>query len=60
MDRRVLCDSLIKWVSDGEPQIETERKSSLSQMKTFDLNRPINGIGDLSDGVLIAMCLKNM
>ncbi|CAF2691665.1 unnamed protein product [Rotaria sp. Silwood2] len=42
MDRRVLCDSLIKW------------------MKTFDLNRPINGVGDLSDGVLIAMCLKNI
>jgi len=29
-------------------------------MKTFDLNRPIHGVGDLSDGVLIAMCLKNM
>jgi hypothetical protein len=29
-------------------------------MKTFDLNRTINGVGDLSDGVLIAMCLKNM
>ncbi|CAF0919381.1 unnamed protein product [Rotaria sordida] len=42
MDRRILCDSLIKW------------------MKTFDLNRPINGVGDLSDGVLIAMCLKNI
>ncbi|CAF1013191.1 unnamed protein product [Adineta steineri] len=42
MDRRILCDSLIKW------------------MKTFDLNRTINGAGDLSDGVLIAMCLKNI
>lgn len=29
-------------------------------MKTFDLNRTINGVSDLSDGVLIAMCLKNM
>jgi hypothetical protein len=29
-------------------------------MKTFDLNRTIHGVGDLSDGILIAMCLKNM
>lgn len=29
-------------------------------MKTFDLNRTIHGVGDLSDGVLIATCLKNM
>ena len=29
-------------------------------MKTFDLTRPINGVGDLSDGVLIGLCLKNM
>ncbi|CAF0860679.1 unnamed protein product [Adineta ricciae] len=42
MDRRVLCDSLIKW------------------MKTFDLHRGITGAGDLSDGVLIAQCLKNI
>ncbi|UJR10007.1 hypothetical protein I4U23_014230 [Adineta vaga] len=42
MDRRILCDSLLKW------------------MRTFDLNRTINGAGDLSDGVLIAMCLKHI
>ncbi|CAF1391182.1 unnamed protein product [Didymodactylos carnosus] len=42
MDRRILCDSLIKW------------------MKTFDLNSPINGGGDLNDGILIAKCLKNI
>ncbi|UJR36076.1 hypothetical protein I4U23_028812 [Adineta vaga] len=42
MDRRILCDSLIKW------------------MKTLNLNRTINGAGDLSDGVSIAMCLKNI
>ncbi|CAF1007732.1 unnamed protein product [Adineta steineri] len=42
MDRRVLCDSLIKW------------------MKTLNLNRTINGAGDLSDGVLIGLCLKNI
>ncbi len=29
-------------------------------MKTFDLSRTIHGVGDLSDGVLIALCLKNM
>ncbi|CAF3988984.1 unnamed protein product [Rotaria sordida] len=29
-------------------------------MKTFDLNRPINGADDLSDGVIIAMSLKNI
>lgn len=29
-------------------------------MRTFDLNRIIHGVGDLSDGVLIATCLKNM
>ena len=29
-------------------------------MKTFDLHRTINGAGDLSDGLLIAQCLKNM
>ena len=30
------------------------------QMKTFDLNRTIHGVGDLSDGILIGTCLKNM
>ncbi|CAF3590455.1 unnamed protein product [Rotaria sordida] len=29
-------------------------------MKTFDLNRPINEADDLSDGVIIAMSLKNI
>ncbi|CAF1045032.1 unnamed protein product [Adineta ricciae] len=42
MDRRILCDSLIKW------------------MKTLNLNRTINGAVDLSDGVSIGLCLKNI
>jgi hypothetical protein len=29
-------------------------------MKTLNLNRTINGAGDLSDGLIIAICLKNM
>lgn len=29
-------------------------------MRTFDPNRTIHGVGDLTDGVMIAACLKNM
>jgi hypothetical protein len=29
-------------------------------MKTLNLNRTINSAGDLSDGVLIGLSLKNM
>jgi hypothetical protein len=61
MDRRVLCESLIKWVLNMiNSKLNFYSFFFDFKMKTLNLNRTIHGAGDLSDGVSIGICLKNM
>lgn len=61
MDRRILCDSLIKWVQKRDFIFnQLIVFCFISKIKTLNLNQTINGAGDLTDGVIIALCLKNM